>query len=104
MSPVVRCTSGVRAGDPAPMKAVFGLDLQRLWAQPDSSITVTAQATVFIKAVVAIQVLEREAPITEGMLTLQEIPVGKQERTFYSRIDQVAGLHDHPLTTAHQPG
>ena len=59
---------------------------------PDSSITVTAQATVFIKAVVATQVLEREEPITVEMLALQEIPVGKQERTFYSRIDQVTGL------------
>lgn len=70
--------------------------------QPDSSITVTAQATVFIKAVVATRVLEREEPITEGMLALQEIPVGKQERTFYSRLDQVAGLSAKRRIRTHQ--
>lgn len=59
---------------------------------PDSSITVTAQATVFIKAVVATQVLEREEPITRGMLTLREVRVSRQDQAYFNWIDQVEGL------------
>ena len=70
--------------------------------QPDSSITVTAQATVWIKAVVADQVLEREEPITRQMIALREVPVGKQDSGFFNRIDQVEGLSAKRRIRAHQ--
>ena len=60
--------------------------------QPDSSITVTAQATVFIRAVVATQILEREEPITGAMLAVREVPLGKQDQAYFNRINQVEGL------------
>lgn len=60
--------------------------------QPDSSITVTAQATVFIRAVVATQILEREEPITGAMLAVREVSLGKQDQAYFNRINQVEGL------------
>lgn len=69
---------------------------------PDSSLTVTAQATVFIKAVVASQVLEREEPITREMLTLGEVRVSKQDQALFNRIDQVEGLSAKRRIRAHQ--
>lgn len=98
------CPQPLQVQTEHPPSSVLGRQRVRLTCseQPDSSITITAQATVFIKAVVASQVLEREAPITEAMLAVQEIPVGKQERRFYSRTDQVAGQSAKRRIRAHQ--
>ncbi|WMI97599.1 flagellar basal body P-ring formation chaperone FlgA [Pseudomonas chlororaphis subsp. aurantiaca] len=60
--------------------------------QPQWSIEVTAQASVFIQAVVAAQVVERGQLITPAMLSREEVPVSRQSKAFYKQIDQVAGL------------
>ena len=98
------CPQPLQVETEHPPSSVLGRQRVRLTCagQPDSSLTVTAQATVFIKAVVASQILEREEPITQEMLTLREVRVSKQDQALFNRIDQVEGLSAKRRIRAHQ--
>ncbi|MCH4875725.1 flagellar basal body P-ring formation protein FlgA [Pseudomonas sp. TMW22091] len=92
--PGLKCPQPLQVEAEQQPSSVLGRKRVRLTCagQPASSITVTAQATVFIRAVVATQVLEREEPISEAMLTVREVSLGKQDQAYFNRIDQVEGL------------
>lgn len=53
---------------------------------------ITAQANVFVQAVVTTQVLERGQAITAAMLERQEVNLGKQRRGVIATVEDVTGL------------
>ena len=72
------------------------LDRQRLTLrcndQPDWSVVVSSQASIFLPAVFARQTIERGHTISAEQLTLQELDIGKAPRGFFNRLDQVVGM------------
>ena len=69
---------------------------------PAWSVDVTVQATVYIQAVMATRVIEREQLITSAMLGYQEVAVSRQSSGYFNRIDQVAGLSAKRRTRSQQ--
>jgi flagella basal body P-ring formation protein FlgA len=70
--------------------------------QPQWSVQVTAQATVFTRAVVAAEVLERGQLISPAMLAYQEVALSRQSRGLFSHIEEVAGLSAKRRTRSQQ--
>ena len=70
--------------------------------QPQWTVLVTAQAHVFIQAVVAAQVIERGQLITPAMLAYQEVAVTRQANGLFSDMDEVAGLSAKRRTRSQQ--
>ena len=70
--------------------------------QPQWTVLVTAQAHVFIRAVVAAQVMERGQLITPAMLAYQEVAVTRQSHGLFSGIEEVAGLSAKRRTRSQQ--
>ncbi len=69
---------------------------------PAWSVDVTVQATVYIQAVMATRVIEREQLITSAMLGYQEVAVSRQSSGYFNRLDQVAGLSAKRRTRSQQ--
>lgn len=102
-SPTEPCPQALQMRDVQPWVAA---GRQRLTltcpAQPQWSIDVTAQAYVFIQAVVAAQVLEREQLITPGMLEYKEVALTRQNQGLFNHIEEVAGLSAKRRTRSQQ--
>lgn len=93
-APTEPCPQPLQMRDAQQPWAVFGRQRLALICpvQAQWSIKVSAQTQVFIQAVVAAQVLEREQLITSAMLQYQEVALSKHNLGLYSQIAQVAGL------------
>ncbi|MBJ2258131.1 flagellar basal body P-ring formation protein FlgA [Pseudomonas psychrophila] len=71
-------------------------------AAPQWSVDVTSQATVFIRAVAAAQIIERGQLITQAMLGYQEVPVTRQSTGLFNKVDEVVGLSAKRRTRSQQ--
>lgn len=69
---------------------------------PRWSVEVTSQATVFIRAVAAAQIIERGQLITRAMLGYQEVPVTRQSAGLFNKVDEVVGLSAKRRTRSQQ--
>ncbi|WP_239481938.1 flagellar basal body P-ring formation chaperone FlgA [Zestomonas insulae] len=67
------------------------------------SVLVNSQATVFVPALFASTVIERDQPIGAAQLATQELNVGKAPRGFYQRRDDVIGQTAKRRIRANQP-
>ena len=62
----------------------------------------TSQATVYIQAVAAAQIIERGQLITRAMLGLREVPVTRQSSGLFNTVDEVVGLSAKRRTRSQQ--
>lgn len=69
---------------------------------PQWSVEVTSQATVYIQAVAAAQIIERGQLITRAMLGLREVPVTRQSSGLFNTVDEVVGLSAKRRTRSQQ--
>ena len=69
---------------------------------PVWSVDVTAQATVFVQAVAAAQIIERGQLITAPMLAYQEVSVTRQSAGLFNQVDEVVGLSAKRRTRSQQ--
>lgn len=93
-APSQPCSRALRVRDDAGKSSA--LTRQRLAVQcPDPQgwkLVVTAQANVFVQAVVTTQVLERGQAISPAMLEQREVNLGQQRRGVIAAVEDVAGL------------